>query len=185
MKDAAYYRRSGGGMTLSGGEPLLQTEFVVELLREARRGEVTSVVETAGHVPAEAVEAVVPLADLFFFDLKLMDSSLHHRFTGAGNELVLANARLLVSRGVEVQWRLPLIPGINDGDENIDRTAAFVREQGASLLRIVPYQRTYLAKGLAARSPEEIRAIAPPTPELLARVRERLAGAGLDVEIDA
>ena len=184
LRDEAYYRRSGGGMTLSGGEPLAQDLFALELLRAARQRGLHTVVETAGHVAADVLDAAAAVANTIYLDLKLVDPEEHRRLVGSGNERILENARRLARHGAPLELRMPLLPGINDGEENLARTAAFVRELGGRSLRIVPYQRGYLGKAHAAATPAFVRAIEPPSPAALGRARSRLAEAGVETEID-
>ena len=143
-KDSAFYDRSGGGLTLSGGEPLAQAEFACELLRRYKDGEFGSstVVETCGAVEWEALALVLPHTDLFLYDLKHTDSDEHRRLTGVGNERILENARRIAAAGKKLVVRLPLIPGCNDDDENLRRTAQFARElPGVDQIDILPYHR--------------------------------------------
>ena len=123
-KDAVFYRNSGGGMTLSGGEPMLQFDFVLELLRQARRRGLHTVMETCGYAPAEHYRQVVPYVDLFLFDYKVTDPEQHRQYTGVTNERILENLRLLDSLGAKTVLRCPIIPGIND---TVDHFAGIAR----------------------------------------------------------
>jgi pyruvate formate lyase activating enzyme len=143
-QDSIFYSRSGGGLTLSGGEPLSQPGFAAELLRRYKADFIGwhTTVETCGDAPWEDLALIVPHADLFLFDLKHMDASEHLRLTGAGNERILENLGRLAGSGADVRIRFPLVPGCNDDEQNIVRTARFVK----SMLRldridILPYHR--------------------------------------------
>lgn len=116
LKDRAFYEQTGGGLTISGGEPLLQVEACVELLALARQEGIHTALDTCGMVPWEAFEAVLPHTDLLLYDLKQIDSAVHEEFTGAGNELILRNLRRLSSSGVQIEIRAPIIPGVNDDE---------------------------------------------------------------------
>lgn len=116
-KDAAFYRRSGGGVTVSGGEALLQADFVAELLCALRRRGIHTAVDTAGDVPFSAFEAVLPHTDLFLFDIKAADPELHRQGCGRDNLRILANLRRLCGAGAPVRLRVPVIPGFNDTPE--------------------------------------------------------------------
>jgi len=125
-KDAVFYRNSGGGMTLSGGEPMLQFDFVLELLRQAKQRGLHTAMETCGYAPAEHYRQVAPFVDLFLFDYKLTDPEQHRQYTGVTNGRILENLQLLDSLGAKTVLRCPIIPGINDtGDHfaGIARTA--------------------------------------------------------------
>ena len=142
-RDKMFYDSSGGGVTVSGGEPLIYPGFVFELFSACADAGIDTCVETCGFVPAEAVRRVLPVTGLFLFDLKSMDPAVHMSITGQSNDLILENARLVASEGRGVLFRLPLIPGINDGDDNIGETAEFVKSLAvvSAELQIMPYHR--------------------------------------------
>jgi pyruvate formate lyase activating enzyme len=143
-QDAIFYSRSGGGLTLSGGEPLAQPAFAAELLRRYKRDYVgmhTSV-ETCGEAAWDDVALLAPHVDLFLYDIKHMDAFEHRRLTGSGNERILENAARLAASGASLIVRLPLLPEHNDDEDNLRRTADFAR----SVLRVdrvdlLPYHR--------------------------------------------
>jgi len=147
LRDAAFYE-SGGGLTLSGGEPLLQPAFAEALLRLAKTERLDTVIETTGNAPWETLESVSPYVDLWLFDLKHMDSPEHRKWTGVGNDLILANLRRLATAGAPIQVRLPLIPGVNWSDENLRGTGEFIAKLGGSVrsLDLLPYHKLARAK---------------------------------------
>ncbi len=185
LKDRDYYAVSGGGLTLSGGEPLLHVGPARALLEEAKRHGLHTCVQTAGAVPRSNLSAVLGLVDLFQFDLKHMDSGRHRSLTGAGNERILENAAFLIEQGAVVQFRMPVVPGINDGDANLDRLAQFLVRLGVHELRVVPYQRMYLGKYAALGLEPALRSVAPPSPDDLARLSGRMAQHDVAVAVDA
>lgn len=128
LADRPFYRRSGGGVTLSGGEPLSQLPFAAALLEECKREGLHTAVETSGHCAWSALERILPLVDLVLMDLKHMDSEQHRLATGAGNELLLDNARRLAATPTPLQFRVPVVPGVNDSPEAIGAIARFVRD---------------------------------------------------------
>ena len=125
-RDAPFFRRSGGGVTFSGGEPLAQPEFLLECLRRCRRWGYHTTVETCGHAPWVDLRRAAELADLFLYDLKELDPERHQELTGMGNELILENLQKLLEAGAEVTVRVPVVPGANDGAASLDALAAFV-----------------------------------------------------------
>ena len=154
-RDKIFYDSSGGGVTVSGGEPLTHPDFVSELFTLCRGEGIDTCVETCGCVPREALEKVLPLTDHFYFDLKLMDGEKHREYTGKDNAQILANARFLAGSGADVLFRQPLIPGINDTEENIRAAAAFIRSLGRPELglQLIPYHRMGASKYAALDLP--------------------------------
>lgn len=129
-KDRAIFERSGGGVTLSGGEPLLQKEFVLEVLRRCREAGINTAIETALNVNRETVESVLEYIDLFICDLKAVDTRKHRLGTGAGNERILENIRFVVQNHENVLVRTPIIPEFNDTREDMRANAAFLSSLG-------------------------------------------------------
>ena len=150
LRDRAFYACSGGGMTLSGGEPMAQFEFTLALLQAARGEGLHTCMETSGHATSERFEAVLPCVDLFLFDLKHADPLRHRALTGVSNEQIFGNLDLLVRRGASVVLRCPLVPGINDSADDLAAIAGLHRRypsiQGIDLL---PYHA--LGRGKAAQ----------------------------------
>ncbi len=165
LRDTPFYETSGGGMTLSGGEPLQQTEFTEALLSAAKKAGLHCCVDTSGHAQWDSFERVIPFVDLFLYDYKQTDPDLHRKYTGASNELILANLRKLHQRGATVRLRCPIIPGLNDHEEHFAGIAALARElPGLEGVQIMPYNRLGESKlerlGLDATGRPH-----PPTPD--------------------
>lgn len=147
LEDVPFYRTSGGGLTLSGGEPLLQIDFAAALLRAAREHRIHCAVETCGAVPFSHFERVLSLVELFLFDVKDTSPEHHRRFTGADNAPILANLRRLYAADAAIRLRLPLIPRHNDRDDHFDGIAALVHEMpGLKGVEIMPYHRLGTSK---------------------------------------
>jgi glycyl-radical enzyme activating protein len=128
MKDADYYRDSGGGLTISGGEPLLQADFVREVFAMTRINGIHNALDTAANVPWEILAKVLPYTDLVLLDLKAIDDGLHRKGTGVSNKRILENAARLAQEDVEIIVRIPVVPGINASQENMLQTAQFVKQ---------------------------------------------------------
>ena len=184
LKDRDYYALSGGGLTVSGGEPLLHLGAAKALLEEGKRHLLHTCVQTSGAVPQQNIRAVLGLVDLFQFDLKHMDPARHQAFTGAGNGRILENAALLIERGANVQFRMPLVPGINDGADNLGAVARFLVAHGVHALRLVPYHRLYVAKYKALGLTPGMSEVEPPSPAALLRVAELVGGHEVSTAID-
>ncbi len=142
-QDAAFYTRSSGGLTLSGGEPLMQGDFAVALLRDARRRRIKTAVETCGMVPWKTLEAASPYMNYVLYDIKHMDSGIHEEQTGCPNETILENFTKLASLDPEKQIlvRTPVIPGFNDSVEAIAAIAEFIKPFMNARYELLPYHR--------------------------------------------
>lgn len=136
--DQTYYRHSGGGMTVSGGEPMMQYEFLKELLCAARKQKVHTCVETSGFTTKDKLEGIRRDVDVFLFDIKQMNNELHKKYTGVSNAVILENLDYLYQKKEKVILRCPIISGINDTDEHIRGIAALSRRypnlQGVEIL---------------------------------------------------
>ena len=182
-KDALFYRRSGGGVTLSGGEPLAQPRFAEAILALARDAGFHTALDTSGHGAWARVRPVFELCDLVLFDLKHLDPVRHRAATGVGNRQVLDNLRRARDLGVKLWIRLPVIPGWNDSEADLAAVAELVaRDLGTETpVFLLPYhpfgEGKYEALG---RTPERI---APPSDERMREAAERMARAGLTVQV--
>jgi pyruvate formate lyase activating enzyme len=149
-KDRAFYRRSGGGMTVGGGEPLAQYRFAAALLEAAQRAYLHTALETSGHAPWSHLETVLKHVDMLQIDLKHLDIEKHKDLTGQSNELILSNLQqvLSVKAPQDVIIRIPVVPGCNDSLENIRETARFAAGLGFNQAELVPYHRLGVSKYL-------------------------------------
>ena len=167
-KDKAYYETSGGGVTLSGGEPLLQIDFVETVLQMCKEVGIHTAVETAGNVSWQAVSRVLPCVDLFLYDIKAVDNEVHKRCTGVSNDRILENARKLMACCPEkLLFRMPVVPGYNDSQ--VAAAAAFT--QGFPL-ELLPYHRTGIGKYDALGTPYALSSVQPPSPEVMQKFTE-------------
>jgi pyruvate formate lyase activating enzyme len=181
-QDRVFYENSGGGMTVSGGEPLVQWEFVSSVLQRCREKGLHTALDTSGMAPWKNLERVLEHADLVLFDIKHMDSAIHKKGTGVGNETILENARKVAERATT--WiRIPLIPGFNDSESNVTRAAHFAGEIGAEKISLLPYHnlgsskypklgRTYPMEDAPLLGEEKVK-----------ELKSRLEAMGLKVEI--
>lgn len=164
-RDRPFYRQSGGGITLSGGEPLLQADFAIALLQAAKLIGLHTCIETCSQVSPEVLQRVLPLVDLFLCDFKEADPERHRLWTGTDNKLILANLRWLHASGARMRLRCPIIPGLNDRDEHFAGIAALARElSGIEGVELMPYHQLGQSKmdrfgitnrpGISAKAPE-------------------------------
>jgi len=137
-RDRLFYQNSGGGVTVSGGEPLAQWEFATKLLKECKAKGIHTALDTSGYAPWEALEKVLDYTDLALFDIKHLDAEQHRKGAGKSNRLILDNARKTAAK-VRTWLRVPLIPGYNDSEEHLRRIAEFGLETGAEKISLLPY----------------------------------------------
>ncbi len=183
-KDQVFFNGSQGGVTFSGGEPLAQPGFLLELLRRCGKHGLHRVVDTSGFAENTLLLHVAKETDLFLFDLKHMDTAQHERVTGVPNKLILQNLQSLARQGHPVQIRLPLIPGINDDDKNLKATGAFVAGlPGVRGIDVLPYHS--IAKAKYAKLGMEYKGAGIPKsdPADVQRAVRILEGYGLKVRI--
>lgn len=143
MEDRNTYRDSGGGVTVSGGEPLMQPEFCAGILRRAKDERLHTAIETAGNVPWHAFRSVLPYTDLVLMDLKHLDDTRHRRATGVSNRVILSNAAKLaaVAGRSRARFRAPVVPGVNDQEADLADIAVFVKALGMDSLTLVPFHK--------------------------------------------
>jgi pyruvate formate lyase activating enzyme len=166
-KERVFFDQSGGGVTFSGGEPLLQSKFLIELLDECGKRGIHTAVDTAGLANTEIILEVAKRTDLFLYDLKLMDSEKHRKWTGVPNEKILENLKALAGTGVKIIIRIPLIGGINDDEDNMRKTAEFVSELSGEKkeVNLLPYHKIAQTKYQKLGRPEEFKLLEEPSKE--------------------
>lgn len=160
LEDRAFYAQSGGGITLSGGEPLMQPAFSAAILRLMKQEGIHTAVDTCGFAPREAVDAVLPYTDIFLFDMKAATEETHIACTAQSNKPILENLRYIVSQGKPVEIRVPFVPGMNDHEtEQMAQILADIG--GISLVRVLPYHpfaaSKYESLGLEYTMPDATR----------------------------
>ena len=183
-KERPFFDREGG-VTFSGGEPLLQSPFLIELLDACGRRGIHRAVDTSGQVRTEVLLEVAQHTDLFLYDLKLADDERHRRLTGVGNRLILDNLAALAASGAAIRVRLPLIGGVNDDDANIAATAAIVAAlPGAPKpVDLLPYHAVARGKDLKLGRSRDLDGMHEPSPADLERVAGIFAARGLAVSV--
>jgi pyruvate formate lyase activating enzyme len=164
--DRAFWDRSGGGITLSGGEPLLQYQCAAHFLSVCKRNYVHTAVETCGHVPMSHIEAVFPHVDLFIFDFKTAVEATHERLTGFANQQIKKNLSTVLRSGVDVLVRMPLVPGLNDAPEELAALGCFLETQRPGVcFEILGYHRLGIGKYERLCRPYALDAIEVPSAE--------------------
>lgn len=183
-KDTAYYRRSGGGMTLSGGEMLLQPDFSLALLQLAKRNGINTAVESTGFAKFETIEKVLPYIDTYLLDIKHMDGQKHKEFTTQDNALILENAVKIAKSAKRCVVRVPTIPGFNDTEEEIRQIASFAKNQmGVDEINLLPYHRLGMDKYEGLGREYLMGDVPPPDDALMERLRAAAENEGLRARI--
>ncbi len=182
-KDRIFYERSGGGITLSGGEPLMQPEFSAALLAACKDKGLHTVIETSGYQKWELLWPVIINTDLVLLDIKIMDSSLHKEVIGVPNELILDNAKRISESGKEIIIRIPVIPGYNDSIDNLSNTAEFATKIGVKEIHLLPYHRLGESKYERLGRKYELKDIKVPSKEYLEHLVDRLQKYNLEIRI--
>lgn len=170
-KDTLFYDESQGGVTFSGGEPLMQPEFLYNLLQSCKAQKIHTIVDTCGFAPPDVILKISDYTDLFLYDVKVINDEVHKKVTGVSNALILKNLEAL-SRAKKVIVRFPLIPGINDSEKDVTELAEFLLSVGIHEITILPYHKAGIEKAKRLKKP--ILKVDPPSAELLGKVEERL-----------
>ena len=185
-RDDAFYRRSGGGVTLSGGEPLAQAEFSTAILSLCKRAGLHTAIETTGLAQWATLEQVLEHVDLVLYDLKHMDSASHQKFTGMPNDLILENLkRIHREYSIPIVARIPIVPGHNADLKNIEATARFIVNAlgSGAKVNILAYHRLGEAKYGRLEREGSGTSITPPTAEEMAAIQKTMESLGLTVSI--
>ena len=173
-RDKSFYESSGGGVTVSGGEPLRQADFVAALFEKCREADISTCLDTSGHTASEKLEDILCVTDYVLFDIKHMDPAIHRQFTGQPNNLILQNAKVVAKSGVEMLCRIPLITGVNDTMSNIAETARFVKSLGEGIaVELLPYHRLGAGKYQTLDKQYPGETFATPLPEQVKSVKQK------------
>jgi len=183
VKDSAFYDESKGGITISGGEPLLQIDFLNALLSECKKRSIHVAVDTSGYAPHSAIDKVKDKVDLFLYDIKMMDDKKHRKYTGVSNKPILENFKRLAENGSDLFVRFPIVSGINDDENNVTKTSEFILSCGIKRICLLPYHRTGIEKYRSLGRDYKLRTTEAPSSQKLSSVKEQLEAFGLSVRI--
>ncbi|MBB6217193.1 pyruvate formate lyase activating enzyme [Anaerosolibacter carboniphilus] len=182
-KDQIFYEQSGGGVTFSGGEPLSQIQFLTKLLKACKEKGLHTVLDTSGYAQWDSMMQVADKVDLFLYDLKCMNDDKHKKYTGVSNRIILDNLRQLVKHRSNIWVRIPIIPNINDDEENIQQTGEFLSSLNLKDVFLLPYHKTAVDKYERLGKKYELSWVQPPSDRALNEIREKLRTFGLHVKI--
>lgn len=183
MKDKVFYEQSNGGVTVSGGEPLLQINFVEELLKRLKNENIHTAVDTCGAVSFENIRRAAPYTDIFLYDIKLMDDEKHREYTGMSNKLVLDNLKKLSQIHNNINLRMPIIEGVNGDESHIEKTIDFIKELGINKINLLPYHDIARHKYKKLDILYEDEKMAKPSDEKMQRFKEMFEREGYEVKI--
>ncbi len=184
LQDRNFYENSGGGVTISGGEALMQIDFVEAVLKRLKEEGIHTALDTTGFAKWEVISRTIPYTDLYLYDLKHMDSKKHEATVKVPNEPILENAKKLAENGAKLQIRIPVIPLFNDDEANLRATAEFCKELGdaVTMVQLLPYHNMGTMKYLRI-SDEPVAEATPPSDEKMNRIKEMFVEYGLPATI--
>lgn len=185
-KDRIFLEQSGGGVTFSGGEPMMQNEFLKEALEACRSVGFHTAVDTSGYASAESFKAIMPLTDLFLFDIKHLDDSKHFEYTGVTNIGILDNLRMLLKSGKDVMIRIPVIPGKNDDAVHLSELRnllARLKCRNLKKINLLPFHRTGASKYRKFNLPYRMNDTEQPSSERMKELKEFFSETGIKVKI--
>jgi len=182
-RDRPFYRQSGGGVTVSGGEPTAQFSFLLDFLKAAKAADLHTVMETCGSCAWSKLEQLLPYLDLIHFDLKIIDAKAHRRHTGAGNRSILTNARKLVESSANMVFRVPLVPGMTATSENVLDIIDLLSEFEHDRIHLLPYHKMGESKLERIDSTLEPLNLEPLSDEDVAAIKVQFEAAGISVLI--
>lgn len=178
-QDKLFYKNSGGGVTLSGGEPMSQPDFARALLKGCKENGIHTVLDSSGYTQLENWDRVLEYVDIILFDLKQMEPDKHKEYTGVSNELILTSAKKLASLGVPMTIRIPLIPGYNDALSNLEECAHFAKELGVNKIELLEFHRLCLSKYSKLDKEWKLNGVSPPPRAFLEKARDNFNAYGL------
>jgi pyruvate formate lyase activating enzyme len=183
-KDESFYEESGGGVSFSGGEPLMQPDFLEDLLTECKRRNIHTTLDTCGFADPRIIDRIQDKVDLFLYDIKIMNDSKHRKYTGASNQQILRNLKTLAENGGRIVISFPVIPSINDDEKNVDETAKFISSlSNIQQVNLLPYHRAGIAKYKSLGKLYRLNRVQPPSDQRIKSVKRRIEAFGIRVGI--
>lgn len=183
-KDRVFYDESKGGVTFSGGEPLMQGDFLQSILMDCKNKRLHTALDTSGFASKEILEKIVDYVDLFLYDIKAIDDEIHKQYVGVSNKIILDNLRYLISLGKRVFIRIPVIPTINDSEEEINNFINFLSEvRGFEQINLLPYHHISSEKYKRLNKEYELENIKEPTEERMNQIKGNFEKEGFKVII--
>ena len=185
-RERIFIESSGGGVTFSGGEPILQHQFILEALEECKKSGYHTAIDTSGYFPDSILQKIVPLTNLFLFDLKHLDTNKHSHYTGVSNTLIIENLRRIIESGKDIMLRIPVIPGINDDIEHLDHLKRFISEIKADNIKtisLLPYHKAGTAKYRKFNRQNKMKEVFPPSRQRMTELQDYFSDTGIKVKV--
>ncbi len=185
-RERIFFRYSGGGVTFSGGEPVMQFDFLKEALKACKTNGYHTAVDTAGYSSAENFKALIPFTDLFLFDIKHLDEKVHMKYTGVSNAGILDNFRILLDSGRDIMIRIPVVPGFNDDEDHLNRLRLFISENkrdNVKRINLLPYHRIGVSKYKKFNMPYKMDNVKQPSTQRMKELKEFFSATGIDTKI--
>ena len=183
IKDEVFYEESNGGVTFSGGEPLMHADYLYNILKICKDKGIHTTVDTSGYASWKQFEKIVDNVDLFLFDIKHMNNEKHIKYTGVENVIILENLKKLSQRGSNIYIRMPLIAGINDDDENIDAAVDFLSNLNLIHVDLLPYHKMGMDKYRRLNIEYKLSGLEKPSDEVMNKISEKFKSAGIKIKI--
>lgn len=182
IKDEIFYEESNGGVTFSGGEPLMHTDYLNDILKICKDKNIHTTIDTCGYVDFENFEKIIDNVDLFLFDIKHMDNEKHLEYTGVSNLVILENLKKLSQKGSNIHIRMPIIAGINDDDKNINVAVDFISKLNIIQVDLLPYHKMGMDKYRRLNMDYKLSGLEKPNDEIIEIIAEKFRKAGIKIK---
>jgi pyruvate formate lyase activating enzyme len=185
-KDKIFINQSKGGITFTGGEPMLQSEFLLKALKACKANGYHTAVDTSGYSSNDSFKSIIPFTDLFLFDIKHMYDPAHLQLTGVSNEGIISNLRYLLLNAVEIWVRIPVVPGLNDDLDNMERIKHFIITTGSNSLtkiNLLPFHKIGSSKYKKFNIPYRLGNVEAPSKERMKELQDFLSDTGVSVRV--
>jgi pyruvate formate lyase activating enzyme len=183
IKDEVFYDESGGGVTFSGGEPLVHADFLNEVLKKCKARGIHTAVDTSGYASWDSIEKIADKVDLFLYDLKLMNNGKHIKYMNVENVLILENLKKLSNKGCNIFIRMPIIAGVNDDDEHIDEVVKFLSNLNILQVNLLPYHKMGMDKYRRLKIDYKLFGMEKPSSERLGEIEDKFRKTGIKVKM--
>ncbi len=184
-KDILFYKKSGGGVTFSGGETMMQVNFLFELAKACKTENIHTCIETAGYVPQSSFKKILPFIDLFLYDIKIINDVIHKKYTGVSNKLIHSNFEFLIDNAANIIVRIPIIPDVNDSIDNVNETIDFLKDKRAvnCAVSLLPYHSLGVSKYDKLDMEYSLKTTRPPSHEKMTFIASQFINHGFKVTI--